>query len=214
MNYPNLARIFMTLAIVFFSTYLIKVGAADFLRLEPCDYLDQVHEKNVRPSPVRLAEAKERLLLAQRFDPKNPVIAEYLALATFYRATLSDFDVHLQHEFFAQAMEEYQAAVNVRPNSGYLWGAIMQTQQALIETAKKPDLTSGEGVKTTPEDLKILNTAMTHAVQLSPWESVVIHQVINIGYLHYAEIGDGERKLVDAAIERAKMLQLKSGTQR
>jgi hypothetical protein len=202
-------RIVATLVILLFCAYFAKVGAAEFLRLEPCEYLDRVREMNQRPKPVELAKATERLLVAQKMDDSNPVIAEYLALATFYRATLSGFDSGLQHDYFAQSMARYQAALKLRPNSGYLWAAVLLTQHALIETAKTVQVEAGQEPSVTMADRQNLSLALTRSVQLAPLEKPVVRQVVRIGSLHYAEITDADRKLVDEAIVTAGKLKLK-----
>lgn len=206
---PKWARIVVTLMVLLFAVYLVKVGAAEFLRLEPCAYLDRVREMNQRPKPVELAKATERLLFAQKMHDGNPVIAEYLALATFYRATLSGFDSGLQHDYFAQSMARYQAALKLRPNSGYLWAAVLLTQHALIETAKAVQVEAGQEPSVTMADRQNLSLALTRSAQLAPLEKPVVRQIVRIGRLHYAEITDADRKLVDAAIVTTGKLKLK-----
>lgn len=198
MNVNRIKKIMLVAALSVAMAYLGKVGIADFMRLEPCAYLDGVRASNTLPSPDRLEKARERLLLAQQIDSNNPIIPEYLGLVYYYRAQLSDFDAQLKRDFLESALSSYALAIKLRPNSGYLWSADMLLRQALM-AATVP----------TQRDLESLFESMRHAARLAPWEPGVIQQVVLIGKMHVADLGQADRMVVDAAVERAKQLNIK-----
>lgn len=189
--------------------YLGKVGVADFMRLEPCTYLDGVRASNTLPSPDRLEKARERLLLAQKIDSNNPIIPEYLGLVYYYRAQLSDFDAQLKRDFLELALESYARAIKLRPNSGYLWSNVMLTRQALWEGAALPAASSVATSPAAQSELEPLLVSLRHAAQLAPWEPSVVGAVVQVGKQHYAEMGAADQAIMLQAIEHAKKLAIK-----
>jgi tetratricopeptide (TPR) repeat protein len=183
---------------------------ADFLRLEPCTYLDGLRIANANPSPVKLEEARQRLLFAQKVDPDNPIIPEYLGQVYFYRANFSSFDVQLKREFLERALENFEASIRIRPNSGYLWSSEMITRQSLMDI-DAPSLagTSAVASATPMANLDTLLVSLRHAAQLTPWEPSVVEQVIQVGKIHYTELNTNDQAIVDMAIKRAAQLGLK-----
>ncbi len=198
MNVNRIKKIMLVAALSVAMVYLGKVGVADFMRLEPCAYLDGVRASNTLPSPDRLEKARERLLLAQKIDSNNPIIPEYLGLVYYYRAQLSDFDAQLKRDFLESALASYTLAIKLRPNSGYLWSADMLLRQALM-AATVP----------TQSDLEPLFDSMRHAARLAPWEPGVVQQVVLVGKMHLADLGQADRTILDEAVERAKKLNIK-----
>ncbi len=196
-NYSGkLIRVAMTAGLVLLIIELSRIGLADFMRLGPGAYLDSIRAANALPSPGKLLGARERLLVARALDRDNPIIPEYLGQIAFYRATLSPSDAKLQQKYLSEALESYEAALALRPNSGYLWASLMLTRQALLGLTQVYDVAG------------VLD-AMRHAAQLAPWEPGIIEQVIWVGTMHYAELSPQERDIVDGAWARARKLGLK-----
>ncbi len=202
-------QIALTIGLALLMIEFFRIGLADFMRLESGAYLDAVRVANARPSPVKLAEARERLLDARKLDPGNPIIPEYLGQISFYRGALSFSDAQLQQEYFMDALENYEAAIMLRPNSGYLWASLMLTRQALLA----PSLRVSEFPKRTAlagdREISGVADAMRHAAQLAPWEPGIIEQIIWVGTRHYAELSEQDRVIVDSASAKAKILGLK-----
>lgn len=182
--------------------YLVKAGVADFLRLAPCAYLEAVRQKTATLDPVRLAAAKERLLLAQSWDDGNPVIPEYLGQIALMRTQLAGFSPRLQVIFLKEAIDDYQMAIRLRPDSAYLWAARMTTGSMLIATnarLERDDVLMAR-------ELAELKFALRRAGALGPWEPSVLQQMVRVGSLHYGELSLNEREMVDGAKTRAKQL--------
>lgn len=197
-----------TIGLVLFMFELSRIGIADFMRLEPGAYLDAVRASNARPLPAKLAAAREHLLVARTLDPGNPIIPEYLGQISFYRATLSEFDAQLQQEYFKDALENYEAAIAIRPNSGYLWASVMITRQALLDISRRvPDVQKNTMLADNHSFSEVVD-AMRHAAQLAPWEPGVIEQIIRVGTIHYPELSVQDQAVLDSASVRAQKLGL------
>ncbi len=191
----------MVTALMLAAIWFLRIGLADFMRLEPGTYLDAIRASNASPSQVRLEEVRARLLAAAALDPGNPVVQEYLGQVAFYGAILSLPDANLQQRHLREALESYEAAIALRPNSGYLWASMMLTRQALLDLSRS---TSPEGGETRVVE------AMRHAAQLAPWEPGIIEQIVWVGTLHYANLSIQDRAIVDGAAARARRLGLKA----
>ncbi len=209
-NYSGkLMRVAMTAGLVLLIIGLARIGLADFMRLGPAAYLDSIRAANALPSPDKLVAARERLLIARALDSDNPIIPEYLGQIAFYGAALSRSDAQLQWTYLSDALGNYEVALALRPNSGYLWASLMLTRQALLDIPKPA---SGTMERATFEDGRSLGgvvDAMRHAAQLAPWEPGIVEQVIWVGTMHYAELSPRERDIVDGACARGRKLGLK-----
>lgn len=202
-------RLLLTAGIAFVAFQLLRTGIADFLRLEPCTYIDGIQASGKRPNPARLGSARDRLELAKTIDPGNPIVHEYLGIVYFYRAIIVAGDLPLRIGYLEMARDYYDAALNLRPNSGYLWAGMMAVRGALLESrrssaAGKASDNAGEDT----DDLRGLEQALHHATRLAPWEVPVLNIVLKTGKLHYEALGPAERDLVDAAVSRARQLGL------
>lgn len=191
-------RVAMTLVSALLMFEFIRLGLADFMRLQPGAYLDAIRSSNLRPSHSELEQARKRLVVARRLDPANPVIEEYLGQAAFYDAALAGPQGDAQQCYLAEALQRYRQAIRLRPNSGYLWASLMLTRYAML------------GGHPAAEQLGELAEAMRHAAQLAPWEPGVVEQIVWVGVPLYRELPAQERGLVDAAIARARVLGIKT----
>lgn len=204
-----LLRWLLTAGIAFLALELSRAGIADFLRLEPCAYLDSVQATAKRPDPARLGAARDRLVLARKFDPDNPIISEYLGIVYFHRAVIAANDLPLRIGYLETARDHYEKALALRPNSGYLWAGMAVIRGALLESRplNSSDLADGAG-GLIANDLRDLKQALAYATRLAPWEPAVLNNVIKTGRLHYSALGPEERRWVDDAIRRAKDIKL------
>lgn len=204
-----LLRWLFTAGIAFFAFELSRTGIADFLRLEPCAYLDSIQASAKRPDPARLGVARDRLVLAREFDPDNPIIHEYLGIVYFHRAGIVANDLQLRIGYLETARDHYKKALALRPNSGYLWAGMAAISGALLESRS---LTSPEvaanAESAMANDLRDLKQALAYATRLAPWEPSVLRNVVTIGQLHYSVLSPEERRGVDEAVRRAKYMKL------
>lgn len=202
-----LVKLGLTLMLLVVVVFIGRVGVADFLRLEATTYVDKFNEGRVRPSMERLAKARERLLLARRVDPNNPIIPEYLAQISYIRAAHSSMDKESQRGYLNDALREYQQALALRPNSGYLWAGEMTVIHLLMtldEHAEDQPIIPTAG----DSQWRQLVLAMGHAIQLAPWEPGVLRQVLVVGNRYYPALSRDERQLFDFAKRNAVNLKL------
>lgn len=200
-----LMKIVVTLLLLFALFFLTKVGVADFLRLAPCAYIDAVHKGSERVKPTELLESRERLLLARSWDSSNPLIPEYLGQIAIIRAQLISFSPFIQSKFLRDAISEFETAIELRPNSAYLWADRVTAGSALLEANAK-QVSDAEMI---PQELIAISHAYLRASELGPWEPKVLSQLVRVGTLRYKEFTPEVKKLVDDAITRANKLSIK-----
>lgn len=204
-----LLRWLLTAGIAFLAFELSRTGIADFLRLEPCAYLDSVQASAKRPDPARLGVARDRLVLARKFDPDNPIIHEYLGIIYFHRAVIVANDLPLRIGYLETARNYYETALALRPNSGYLWAGMVAIRGALLDSRQSQTTHPADDARRDGmNDLHGLKQALQHATQLAPWEAPVLNIVVKTGMLHYKALDLEERGMVDAAVGRANKLKL------
>lgn len=207
-----LMRSLLTVLLLAVAYFIGRVGLADFLRLEPTTYIDHVKEGKVRLSMEKLAQARTRLILVGHIDSTNPIVPEYLAQIAYIRAGYSGFDKELQRGYLREALDEYDSAIRLRPNSGYLWAGSMTVMYQLrsLETAA-----DAQELTVVPADSdtqwRQMMVAMKHAIQLAPWERGVLAQVIVVGTKYYSVLSDKERQLFDSAKRNAVSLKVVVG---
>lgn len=184
--------------------FLFKVGVADFLRLAPCSYVESV-QHGQKLYPVELVSARQQLLLAREWDPDNPIVPEFLAQIALIRARLVSFSPQLQIVFLNEAIAELRRAITLRPHLPHLWVARMTAGSWLIEANARGEVAS-DLVKS---ELLTMGEAMQRAFLLGPSEPAVLQQIAVVGRLHYAELSVADRAIVEQAVARAKLLNLK-----
>lgn len=199
-----LLKILLTLVLVAGMFYLGRVGVADFIRLDPVAYVEDIGKGIERPSAVRLLEARDQLLSARSWDAANPLIPEYLGQIAIIRAQLISLSPMLQEKLFREAVEDFDAALALRPNSAYLWADRMTAGSLLLEANEKTTADGGLLAR----ELPVIAIALRHATDLGPWEPKVLAQVIRVGRLRYEALPDETRVLIVAAVLRADKLHL------
>ena len=206
-GYRVVARVAVVALIIGVAFVLLRTGLADFLRLEPCAYLDAIEASGRRPDPAKLGAARDRLEWARTIDPANPVIQEYLGVVYYHRAVIVAADMPLRIGYLEVARDYYAVALTLRPHSGHLWAGMLAIQGGLLQSRGIGTAGADAG------DLRGLAAALRHASRLAPWEVPVLNTVVTTGQQHYRALAAAERGLVDAAIDRARKLGLtvKSG---
>lgn len=201
-----LFKIVFTLLLLPALIYLARAGVADFLRLEPCAYLEAVQKGKERVVPAELLRSRERLLLARSWDASNPIIPEYLGQIAIIRAQLVTLSPSLQAIFFREAIAEFKAGIALRPNSAYLWADRMTAGSSLLEANAK----AGRDAALVEGELAEISRALRHANELAPWEPKVLAQLVRVGTLRYMELAPDDRLLIDGARARVKKLGIKA----
>lgn len=197
-----LKKIIFTLLLLSALVYLIRIGTADFLRLEPCAYVEAIQKGRMRVDPAELIRSRERLLLARTWDADNPIIPEYLGQIAFIRAQLISLSPTVQAVFLREAIEYFDSAIALRPNSAHLWAARMSTGSFLLETHARL------GVASVDDEFSVIRHALRRAAELGPWEPSVLQQIAGVGSLRYREFSPEERRVIDGVVVRAKRLNL------
>jgi hypothetical protein len=198
-------KITLTALLLLGCGYLARVGIADFLRLEPCAYIESVQNGKEQPGYDRLIAAQERLAFARSWDTQNPVIPEYLGQVAVIRAQLLWLSPTMQAEFFHVAIAAFDNAIELRPNSAFLWADRMTVGSALLEANAR----AMQDADKVHAEMAVLSTAFLRASQLGPWEPKVLMQQVRVGMFRYQEFSPDMRAAIDAAIVRAKRLGLK-----
>ena len=197
-------KIVLTFLLLSALFWLAKVGIADFLRLGPCRYIEDVQKGKERLVPAQLLLLREQLLTARSWDPSNPLIPEYLGQFEIIRAQLISSSPILQAKYFRVAIVDFEAAIAVRPNSAFLWADRMTAGSLLLEANEKAGLNNPFAA----HELSEIVIALRRATELGPWEPEVLEQVIRVGKLRYQALSPDVRLLVDSAIARANKLGL------
>ncbi|MCX7192186.1 MAG: hypothetical protein NTY60_00915 [Proteobacteria bacterium] len=199
-----LFKIIFTLLLLPALAWLAKVGIADFLRLAPCTYIEDVQKGKERLIPARLLVSREQLLTARSWDSSNPLIPEYLGQIAIIRAQLISLSPTLQAAFFREAIDDFEVAIALSPNSAYLWADRMTAGSLLLEVNAK----TGRDGQFAIHELAEISIALRRANELGPWEPKVLAQLVKVGALRYTEFSPDVRVLVDGAQKRAKKLGL------
>lgn len=195
-------RLVLTLILLPALIFLLKVGVADFLRLEPCAYVEALMKGNETYDPDKLAGSRERLLLARSWDAGNPVIPEFLGHADYILAQVSGFDLTLQAGYLRKAADDFDAAIALRPNSSYLWASRLTTGSWLLGL----NASLGRDKELAQAEFARIELSLRRAAALGPWEPAVLKQIVRVGSFRYKEFSPEDRQIVDGAIARAKQL--------
>jgi hypothetical protein len=167
----------LALAATLVALELGRTGIADFLRLEPCAYIDFVQSTARRPDPALLGRARDRLELARSVDPDNPVIHEYLAVVYVHRAKLVANDLPLHMAYLERADGDYVEALTLRPNSAYVWAGLAVVRGALLVARTR----RGDGAPGLAQQRLALQYAMRRAMALAAYEPAVLTSMTSLG---------------------------------
>jgi hypothetical protein len=197
---PMALRAALCTLVVVAGVELARVGVADFLRLAACAYIDEVQRTGRRPDPARLAVAHDRLALARRIDPGNPVLPEYLGVIAIHRARLVHDDPPLYRAYLERARTHYAEALALRPRSPYLRAGLMTVLAGLLDASE-----SRAGARGESDDGGFAQT-LVGAARLADWEAPVLAAVVRLGRQHDAVLSRDERDHVSAAEARLRRL--------
>lgn len=200
-----LVRIFATLLLLSGMAWLTRGGVADFLRLAPCAYIDALKNGAARLEPTELDKARAGLTLARSWYASNPVIPEYLSQTDFMLAQLVSFSPAMQAAFLRNAIVNLDSAIGLRPYSAYLWAARMTMGSWLLEINAQ----LGPTDPIDKPELAVIKLALRRAALLDPWNPAVLQQIVKVGTLRYNELSAEQRLAVNAAVARAKKLNIK-----
>lgn len=174
---PHKLAVALALVVTMVAFDLGRTGVADFLRLEPCAYLDFVQATGRRPDPAMLGRARDRLELAQTVDPDNPVIHEYLGVVYVHRAKLVANDLPLHVAYLERADADYVQALALRSNSAYLWAGLAVVRGALLGARTR----RADAAVALAQQRAALQYAMRRAMALAAYEPAVLASMANIG---------------------------------
>ncbi len=173
-----------------------RQALGNYLALAPRAYLARAQEPSAHPARADLEQAIAELRRAGAVDPRNPQVPAGIGQATLLLALQSDGAQRLR--LLDAALGDYHSALALRPNSPYLWAALMSTLGA--RAAVQP-LGAAE--------LAEFSLAMSRAVRLGPWEPDVLQQVIEIGPRSYAGLTPDARRALEVAAQHTVALQLR-----
>ena len=114
---------------------------------------------------------RDELMLAQRFDPRNPTTAEQLG--GLYALNVREGGAIRNQR--AKALEQYSQAVVMRPTSPYSWASLAWTKYYLGQVDAE------------------FYRALDAAIQLGPWEPEVQYLVVDLGLALWDELPPGMR---------------------
>lgn len=200
-----LKKIVFTLLLLPALLYLSKVGIADFLRLAPCAYMDALMDGKAAFDEGELFRSRDRLLLAHTWDADNPLMPEYLGQIAYIRAQLASSSPSHRVGFLREAVDDFDAAIALRPNSSRLWVSRMVAGSFLLEAMSKV----GRDELLAGRELAAIKLALRRAFVLGPWEAPVLRQIVRVGALHYKAFSAEERAMIDISVARARQLGVK-----
>lgn len=200
-----LIKIILTLLLLPVLAWMTRVGIADFLRLSSCAYIDALKNGTAPLEPAELDKARVRLKLARSWDASNPIIPEYLGQTDFMLAQLVSFSPAMQATFLRAAIVNLDSAIGLRPYSAYLWAARMTMGSWLLEINAQ----LGPSDTIDKSELTVIKMALRRAALLDPWNPAVLQPIVKVGTLRYNELSPEERLAVNAAVARAKQLNIK-----
>ena len=175
-----------------------RQALGNYLALAPRAYLADAQLPGAKPAAADLDTAIAQLQRAGAVDPSDPDVAAGLGQARLLLAAQAAGAQRLG--LIDAALADYRRATTLRPNSPYLWAALMS---ALYARSRLQPLDHAQTAE--------LAQALRRAVRLGPWEPDVLLEVVNVGPAVYAGLDARARVALQLAAQHALALQLQDG---
>lgn len=189
-------RLLASAVLVGFAWIAGRQALGGFLALAPSAYLADAQLPTARPRRADLEQAIAELRLAGAVDPRNPQVQAGLGQATLLLARQAAGARRLR--LVDAALAHYRSALALRPDSPYLWAALMTALD--LRGALQP-LAAAQRAE--------LSQAMSRAVRLGPWEPDVLQQVVDVGPRRFAALTPAARHALEQAAQHTVALQLR-----
>ena len=172
--------------------FCARWGFADLIAQDAIVRQSALSERAARtgaPADARVARAiGEELLLAQRFDPGSPAIAEQLGSLYALNVREGDAGIGLGAQR-GKALEQYSKAAAMRPTSPYSWANLAWTKYYL-------GLADAEFYR-----------ALDNAIRLGPWEPEVQIVAVDLGFAMWNDLPAAMRPKVMAMAQNGQRRQ-------
>ena len=175
-----------------------RQALGNYLALAPLAYLHDAQLPGAKPARADLDAALVQLRRAGAVVPSDPDVAAGLGQARLLLAAHAAGAQRLA--LVDAALADYRRATVLRPNSPYLWSALMS---ALYARGRLQPLDHAQTAE--------LAQALRRAVRLGPWEPDVLLEVVNVGPAVYAGLDARARAALQLAAQHALALQLQDG---
>ncbi|OIQ89963.1 hypothetical protein GALL_281560 [mine drainage metagenome] len=191
-------RLLLSALLLGFAWIAGRQALGNYLALAPRAYLADAQLPGAKPAVPDLDTAIAQLQRAGAVDPTDPDVAAGLGQA---RLLLAAQAVGAQRlALLDAALADYRRATALRPNSPYLWAALMS---ALYTRGRLQPLDRAQAAE--------LAQALRRAVRLGPWEPDVLLEVVSVGPAVYAKLDARSRAALQLAAQHALALQLQDG---
>ena len=189
-------RVLASAVLLGFAWVAGRQALGSFLALAPSAYLARAQLPGAHPARADLLRAMAQFRRAGAIDPRNPQVPAGMGQASLLLARQATGAQRLRR--IDAALADYRAALALRPDSPYLWAAVMSTLDA--REAVQPLGAAG---------LAELSHALRLAVRLGPWEPDVLQQVVDVGPRRYAALSPAARRALEQAAQHSVALQLR-----
>ena len=190
-------RLLLSALLLGFAWIAGRQALGNYLALAPRAYLADAQLPGAKPAVADLDTAVAQLQRAAAVDPSDPDVAAGLGQARLLLAAQASGPARLV--LVDAALRDYRRATVLRPNSPYLWAALMSAWYARSRLQPLDHAQAGE-----------LAQALRRAVRLGPWEPDVLLEVVSVGPAVYAALDPGARAALQVAAQHAMSLQLQN----
>jgi tetratricopeptide (TPR) repeat protein len=193
----NGRRLLLSALLLGFAWIAGRQALGNYLALAPRAYLADAQLPGAKPAVADLDTAVAQLQRAAAVDPSDPDVAAGLGQARLLLAAQASGPGRLA--LVDVALRDYRRATALRPNSPYLWAALMSAWYARSRLQPLDRAQAGA-----------LAQALRRAVRLGPWEPDVLLEVVSVGPTVYAALDPGARAALQIAAQHAMSLQLQN----